>query len=226
MSSSNASARPFFLIQTGVAAWEDPKIIDDYSSKTISVCALDSSDVKGIMFSLLSTRPAALSYVTRCHIAPRLDWWSDFQLKRFAALLARDPPGFTKTSVQVMARGLLVVSELIRPELVNLDSISSYRWTILLMTDADAVSITKQHERLFGSITEFRSTGLAKLRERAPTWPVLRLIESETHTAVQMIGPSVACDRACLALKTAGVRQITDEQTVPNEIARWHGVGA
>jgi hypothetical protein len=220
MFSLNRKLIPFFISQTGVIPWEEATIVEDWNSKTISVCAPHLSDIAKIVSSIVASRPENLRHVIRCRIAPIPEAPTRSQLRLLEATMSKDLPGFNNTTAKVEKDHVFTTSELVDLRSVDLHYLTDYRRTVLLETEAE-LNATSSEYNLFTSITEFGGAGIARLRELAPSCGVLRLIESETHSVLQVIGSSEVAGRAFRTLKDGGVRQITDLKTVPRKIARW-----
>lgn len=219
MSSSAHRQEPFFVVQSGIVAWEETSPVSDWASKTVTVCAPRLALLENILWDLALTPDAVR--VFRWHVATVPAGSSRLQQRRMMSSMEVDPPGFSRTTVELRATTICMASELLEPSAVDLEYLSSYRTTALLATPWDVDSVSALCRTLCGKISELGSAGISALRAMSPTWTVLRVVELETHAVVQLIGSTEAAVSAERTLVEQGVRRVLDTTAVPSEIRRW-----
>jgi hypothetical protein len=220
-SSSADKPAPFFVVQSGVVAWEDPAPVADWTSKTITVCAPRLSSLSGILWTLARGQESEVVRVFRWHVGAIAPGLSQLQQRRLISSMEKDPSGFARTIVELGAATICMASELIQTGAVDLQYLSSYRTTAMLATLGDVESTAALCRSLCGAIGELGGGGLALLRTMSPTWRVLRVLELESHSVVQLICSLEAAESADRNLVEQGVRRVLDLKSVPDEVASW-----
>jgi hypothetical protein len=97
MFSSSRKDQPFFIVQSGIVAWEDRQPIADAQWNTVSVVSGTLSAAIPPLWVLVASKPPRLTRVFRVSIAPMAPEWTDSQKRRFFAKLKKDPSGFSET---------------------------------------------------------------------------------------------------------------------------------
>jgi hypothetical protein len=222
MSSSTHRGHPFFLVQAGIVAWEEPAPVSDWTSKTITVCAPQLPLLASVLWTLALAHVSEALRVFRWHVAPVAPVMGQLQRRRLVLSMQKDPPGFAGTTVALQSGVVCMASELAQSDAVDLQYLSAYRTTALLATPGDIASAAALCRVLCGSTMELSGQSIAALRARSPAWRVLRVLELESYSALQLIGSVRDADSADHVLATQGVRRVLDVKSVPAEIARWN----
>jgi hypothetical protein len=216
MSSSSRKDQPLFIVQSGIAAWEDPRPIVDWRWKTISVFSGTLTVATPLLWGMVAARPLRLDRVLRVYLAPTVASMTESQKRRMFAELKKDPPGFNGTTLSSADTHVCVTSTLSDPSVVDLGFLTSYRRCALVEVEDSAA------ERLQGvcaTLTDLGGSGISTLLNGAGSPAVLRASELETHSVIQLIGASDVSDLAVRCLADRHIRQFNDIRTLPQEIA-------
>lgn len=62
---NSESERAVYVVQSGIVAWEEPKAIPDWTSKTVTVCAVDAPLLTALLRQLLAAEFGAPNSIFR-----------------------------------------------------------------------------------------------------------------------------------------------------------------
>jgi hypothetical protein len=210
---------PLFVVQSGVVAWEDPQPIADWRWKTISFVSRTLSVAMGLLWPLVESRPQRFDRVLRFYIAPIPAAATASQRRRLIKELTTDPLGFSETSLSIGEENICVTSVLNDPSIVVPDYLTAYRHCALLECESSGVSGVERLQSMCATVGDLGGAAICTLLSNVRSLVVLRVVESESHAVIQVIGPSEAGDAAIRCLADRGIRQFHDVRTLPEEIA-------
>lgn len=213
-------ADAIFVMESGVSAWEDPEPVADWNKKTVSVVSGQLSAAVELLWLIIRSRPPSFERVLRLYLAPLAPAMTASQERRLMAQLKTDPPGFTETTIAIAGAHACVTSVLDDPSAVEAGFLSSYRSCALI-----EIKDTVRHniDRLRNAcsiITDLGSSGIAALLNEDQGLAVLRLLELESYTVIQLIGSPMVSQLAVQCLLEQGVQQCHDIRALPHELAR------
>jgi hypothetical protein len=223
MSSSNLSERQsFYVVQSGVVAWEDPQPIVDWRWKTVSVVATQLSVVLALLWDIVGFRPERFGRLLRCYLAPIPPSMTRAQKRRLMASLKVDPPGFAATTTYVTDTHVSVISVLNEPSDVHPGFLTDYRHCALMELNNCTLSEAEPLQRVCMAITDLGGSGINALLRSSVSLAILRVLDLESHAVIQAIGSSEASDRAIQVLTEHRVRRFHDIRALPEKIAKLH----
>jgi hypothetical protein len=215
-SSEHRKDQSFFIVQSGIVAWEDRQPIVDWRWKTVSVVSGTLSAAIPLLWALVASKPPRVTRVLRVSIALMAPSMTDSQKRRFFAQLRNDPPGFSETTLHLADTHVCVTSTLSDPSVVDLGYLTSYRRCALVEVEDSAA---ERLQAVCATLTDLGGSGISTLLNGAGSPAVLRVSELETHSVIQLIGASHVSDLAVRCLADRHIRQFTDIRTLPQEIA-------
>ena len=209
----------FFVVQSGVVAWEDTASIAEWNWKTITVCASNLTQLSSVVQRLVTLRSTPFRRFVRVQVGT-ISVESGLVAKRSALQsLQRDITGFGQSRVVTKKNQFCVSSELIDASIIDLDHLSSYRRVVLLEVDSKEVSLEKLCDYVSETFSEFSGTTLAKLLNRFPSIAASRIIDRNSYSVAQVIGPHAVSSQFVDMLLDSGVARIHDVRSLPEEIA-------
>jgi hypothetical protein len=207
-------------MQSGVVAWESPAPVADWSSKTLSVVVRELDFLGSLLRALLCAGIEGFRYATRLHIAALPDTVNATQLKRILATLQQDPPGMRHTTVQAVDNmHAYVLSEIAKPELLELSHLTASRTTLIVASANERDAIGLLHD-VPAAWSGFDSEALHALRARLLGACLIRVVDMETHSVLQVIGDSQLVSQVWSHVDKMGLRMILDPQEAPGAIER------
>jgi hypothetical protein len=216
-SSSRDKSHEFFLVQSGIVLWEEPRPVGGWTWKTVSVVSKRLSVAIDLLWAIVASRPGRFGGVYRFCVSPMPAWMTASQKRRAVAQLSVNPPGFSETALNIASEHVCVTSALSDPTAVDPNYLTAYRQCALLEVDestrAAALGETCK------CLTDLGASGVERLLGSTGGLAVLRVLERESHATVQLIGPSEVSDAATRRLAETGVRQFHDITALPQEIA-------
>jgi hypothetical protein len=219
MSTSPAEGKAFYVIEPGIAPWEDSAPIGDPRWGTVSVCATSLSNLRSLTWRLVSSRPESLRLLFRYHIAPVTEDGS-VQKRLLTRRLQSVVPGFGEVLLSTGVNQICVLSELVDETKVELDYLSSYRDTALLEIELGGISQVELGQHLCRIARDLTGASITTLLDHLPSLAVLRLLDCDSHAVAQLMGAADTILRGTRALTACGVRRINQMNAVPAEIAR------
>lgn len=216
MSSSIARGESVFVVQPGIATWEDLRPVVDRRWKTVSVFCGTLRVATPLLWAIVAARPLRLDRVLRVHLSPTLPSMTKSQKRRMLAELKKDPPGFSETKLSNYDTHVCVTSTLDDSSVVDLGFLTSYRRCVLIEVEHAAEETLQP---VCATMTEFGAVSISMLLNGAGGPAVLRTSELETHSVIQLVGSSDVCDLAVRCLADRRIRQFSDIRILPHEIA-------
>jgi hypothetical protein len=138
--------------------------------------------------------------------------------RRAVAQLSVSPPGFSETVLNIANEHACVTSALSDPIAVDPNYLTAYRQCALAEVDDSTRSAATALGEACQSLTDLGASGVERLLGSGGGVAVLRVLERESHTVVQLIGPSEVSDAATRHLAETGVRRFHDMGALPQEI--------
>jgi hypothetical protein len=212
-------SQAFFVVQSGIVAWEGLEPIADWKWKTLSVVAKQLSVVVALLWDIVASRPQRFGRVLRYSLRPIPSFVTESQKRRWMAQLTVDRPGFSEPIAHITATQACITSVLREPSAVEPDSLTAYRYCALVEFDDRISSVAELLQGVCTNIRDLSGSGIATLLRSAASVAVLRVLDRETYAVLQVIGPSEVSDRAVQCLAERGVRQFHDIRALPKEIA-------
>jgi hypothetical protein len=210
----------FFVVKSGVVAWEDTTSIAEWNWKTVAVCASDLTRLASVVQELVALRSTPFRRFARVQVG-MIPIESGLVAKRLALQsLQKDIAGFGRSRVVTNENHFCVVSELIDASIIDLDHLSSYRKVVLLELDTDKTSLENVYDYISGTIVEFDGATLAELLSRFPATVAARIIDRNSYSVAQVIGPHATSSQFVDMLLHRGVPRIHDVRSLPEEIAK------
>jgi hypothetical protein len=210
---------PLFVVQSGVVAWEDPQPIVDWRWTTVSVVSRSLSVAIALLWTLVASRPRRFDRVLRFYIAPMSPSMTAAQKRRLITGLKTGPSGFSETNLSIVDNHACVTSVLSDPSAVDSGCLTMYRRCALVELEESAVSRAEPLKSVCRTAADLGGTGICTLLNIVESSAVLRVLELESHAAIQLVGPSEVCNPAIQCLADRSIRQFHDVRTLPEEIA-------
>lgn len=138
--------------------------------------------------------------------------------RRLITQLSVDLPGFSTTSAKVTETCLCASSEVVEPSRVDPTSLTSYRHTALIAVASGTISTSDICESLCGKVSDFSGDGIAWLLENVSDVSVLRVLDMESHAAIQLVGRPEVGMAAVQRLTDQNIRRVQDVDRLPEEI--------
>jgi hypothetical protein len=218
-SSSRDKNHAFFLVQSGIVLWEEPRPVVGWTWKTVSVVSKRSSVAIDLLWAMVASRPGRFGGVYRFCVSPLPAWMTSSQKRRAVAQLSVSPPGFSETVLNIAAEHACVTSALSDPTAVDPNHLTTYRRCALIEVDESTRCAPVSFGEACKSVTELGASGVERLLGGTGGVAVLRVLERGSHVAVQLIGPSEVSNAATRRLAEIGVRRFHDTAALPHEIA-------
>jgi hypothetical protein len=215
-----SKSQAFFIVQSGIVAWEDLEPIADWKQKTLSVVGRQLSVVTALLWDIVASRPQRFGRVLRYSVAAIPSFVTESQRRRWMAQLTVDRTGFSETIAHITATQVCVTEVLREPSAVDPDSLTAHRYCALVELDDRISSVVEHLEGVCTSIHDLTGSGIATLLGSAASVAILRVLDRESCAVLQLIGPSEVSDRAVQCLAERGVRQFHDIRALPQEIAK------
>jgi hypothetical protein len=213
--------RAFFLIQSGVNAWEGTRPIPRRHLVTVSVVSNNLPGVMPLFWDIVASQATQCTCVFRIALArmhPLL--WTRLQKQKFIDRLQAEQPGFSKVGHHISGTRACVVSKLTDPRAVHPDYLSAYLSSALL--EANERIGPEAIERVWRTISNLGNTGIDALLCSVGIVEVLRVLDRETHAVIQLIGCHEAVRPAVRYLVQHRIAQLHDLREVPGAIASLH----
>jgi hypothetical protein len=221
MSSLDCSkSQAFFVVQSGIVAWEQLNPIADGKWKTLSVVTKQSSVVMPLLWDVIASRPKRFRRVVRCSLVPIPPSITKSQRRRLVAEVSADPPGFSDTVAHFAATQACVTSVLSDPSAVVPDYVTAYRYCALLEFDDTKSCVTECLHHIWPTIRDLSGPGISTLLQNIACLAVLRVLELGTYAVLQLIGSSEVSDQAVQVLVARDVPRLHDIQALPQDIAK------
>jgi len=141
------------------------------------------------------------------------------QKRRLVTQLKADPPGFSETTLTIADTHACVTSVLRDPSVVDTGFLTAYRRCALVEMDDATQHNTGLLRDGCPTISDLGNSGIATLLDENDGLAILRLLDFESYSVVQLIGPPAVEDPATQCLLRQGVRQFHDIGTLSQEIA-------
>jgi hypothetical protein len=215
----NRKGQPLFVVQSGIATWEDPEPIADWRWKTVSIVSRTLSVAIALLWAMVASRPQRFKRVLRFYLAPIVPSMTAAQKRRLVTGLKTDPTGFAETTVSIANTHACVTSTLSDPSAVDSGSLTAYRRCVLVELEESALSRAEPLQEACRTIADLGGLGIGTLLDSATRSAVLRVLELESHAVIQLIGAPEVSDSAVRCLVDRGIRQFHDIQGLPQEIA-------
>jgi hypothetical protein len=215
----NRKGQLLFVVESGIATWEDPEPIADWRWTTVSIVSRTLSAAIALLWAVVASRPQRFNRVVRLCLAPISPSMTAAQKRRLVTALKIDPPGFTETTLCIADTHACVTSMLSNPSAVDSGSLSEYRSCALVEFEGSALSGAVPLQEACSTIADLGGPGIGTLLDRAGRSAVLRVLELESHAAIQLIGASEVSDSAVRCLVDRGIRRFHDIRALPQEIA-------
>jgi hypothetical protein len=145
---------------------------------------------------------------------------NELQKRRIKSQLMISPPGFSDPIVEMGNDRACVLFDLADSSAVDADYITAYRRCLLVELDDTVRSKFSLASLVCKSIKDFGNAGIATLLGNADDSIILRILNLESHSVVQLIGSSEASDTAVNCLVEKGIRRVHDVREIPQEITR------
>lgn len=208
----------FGLVQSGVVAWESVVPVADWSTKTLSLVVRQLDVLSSLFRELLCCGIDGLKFAARLHVSALPAAVSAAQMQRILITLQKDPPGMRNTIVEAVGNThAYVLSEIAQPQQVVLDYLTASRATVVVATANEGESLTLvRHASAAWKV--FDANALRELRERLPGACLLRVVDTETHCALQVIGDSGLVSQVWNHVAGMGLRKISSPMQVSGAI--------
>lgn len=207
-------------MQSGVVAWEDREPVPDWHWKTVTVCAADLSILGALLAQIVALRQPSHTFFRFYTSALRADRGA-VQTRKLLSVLRQDPPGFSNTFAEIVEGRACVVSELTAPHDLDVGYLTAYREVGLLETGESNLKSSEQLSRaLPGVVSDLGGEGIARLLAHPALTSVLRLLDRETHAAMQIMCSGETSTRIVEMLAQRNIRRVHDARTLPAEISR------
>jgi hypothetical protein len=125
-------------------------------------------------------------------------------------------PASAKLATLLADTHVCITSTLSDPSAVDPGSLTSYRHSALVEVEDAAF---ERLQAVCATLTDLGGLGISTLLNDAGSPAVLRALELETHSVIQLIGASDVTDLAVRCLADRHIRQVNDIRTLPQEIA-------
>ena len=216
---ANRKGRPLFVVQSGIVTWEDPEPIADWRRKTLSIVSRTLPNAIDLLWAVIASRPQRIGRVFRFYLAPILPSMTASQKGRLVTGLKTDPPGFGETTLSISDTHACVTSVLTDPSAVDSGYLTAYRRCALVELEDGALSGAESLREVCRTIADLGGSSIGTLLDSVESSAVLRVIERESHSVIQLIGASEVIDSAIRCLVERGIRQFHDVRALPQEIA-------
>lgn len=216
----NNANRIIFLVQSGVAAWEDVHPIVDWRWKTVSICARRIQPVMSMIWDGIGSAFSNSQSVFRFHASALPAGIGRVQQRRLMNSLRNDLPGFSDTLVEMIEGKICVASKLIETREVLADHLSAYRSTILLVTDGSIRSTADLCGAYCKISNNLGGHGIARFLEVPTTQAVVRVEDHDAYAVGQFIGSSQMSGRIAKALINHKASQVSDGTKIHLEISK------
>jgi hypothetical protein len=127
---------------------------------------------------------------------PMPAWMTASQKQRAVAQLSISPPGFSETVLNIASEHACVTSALSDPTAVDPNYLTAYRQCALVEVDESTRSAAAALGEACECLTNLGASGVERLLGSTGGVAVLRVLERESHAAVQLIGPFEVSDAA------------------------------
>jgi hypothetical protein len=215
-SSDSLKDQALFIVQSGIAAWEDLQRIVDWRWKTVSVFSGTLTAGIPLLWAMVAARPSRLNRILRISLAPAVSSMTESQKRRMFTKLKKDPPGFSGTTLSSVDTHVCVTSTLSDPTVVDPEFLTFYRRCALVAVEDPAA---ERLPSVCATLTDLGGSGISTLLNGAGSPAVLRVAELETHSVIQLIGASDVSNLMVRCLSERHIRQFNDIRTLPREIA-------
>jgi hypothetical protein len=220
-SSSHSAPTPIFLVQQGIAAWEETTSILDGRWATVSIFDADIATLVSLLWRVTEPRRSAFKHLLRLVVGELPEMATKTLRRRLMRELSLNPPGFAATQVKISSTRYCVSSELVEHSAVNSDYLTDYRRTALLGL-ADGLSASELCDLACDSVTQLGSKGIKRLMAFGDSvQAAVRLLDLETHAAIQIIGSPRLIDDSVALLASFRIRHLPDPERVSEEINRF-----
>jgi hypothetical protein len=213
--------RSFFVLQSGIVGWEDPRPMVDWQRKTVSIVSGDLVTSMSMLWPIIARRPSRFGRVLRISVAPIPNPMNELQKRRLKSQLMVAPPGFSDPTVEIGNDRACALSELVDSFAIEADFLTAYRSCLLVEFDDNGRSKSTLTGAVCQSIRDFGNDGIVSLLDNMDDLVALRILNLESHSVVQVIGPMEASDAAVSYLTEKGIRRIHDIRDIPQEIAKF-----
>jgi hypothetical protein len=220
MSSSGCDKNhAFFLVQSGIVLWEEPRPVVGWKWKTLSVVSKRLSIAIDLLWAIVASRPERFGGVYRFCVSPMPAWWTASQKRRAVANLSLNPSGFSETVLNIASEHACVTSALCNATAVDPNYLTAYRQCALLEVDESTRSAAEFLGEACKTVADLGTSGVEYLLGSTGAVAVLRVLERESHVALQLIGTAEVSDAAIHRLAETGIRRCHDMSGLPQEIA-------
>jgi hypothetical protein len=217
MFSTSRKDQPFFIVPSGIVPWEDLRAIADPQWNTVSLISGTLSAAIPPLWALVASKPPRLTRVFQVSAALVAPEWTNFQKRRFFAKLKKDQPGFSETTTLLADTHVCITSTLSDPSAVDPGSLTSYRHSALVEVEDGAF---ERLQAVCATLTDLGGSGISTLLNGAGSPAILRALELETHSVIQLIGASDVSDLAVQCLADRHIRQVNDIRNYPGQFIR------
>ena len=202
--------RAVYVVQSGVVAWEDPEPIADWTSKTVTVCAVDVALLTAMLKEVLGAEFIRRRSIFRCHLSALPSSQTAVQRRRLANALQADVPGFSGTVVRFHDAVALSVSGVKSVPEIELAYLSSYRQTFLVAMQEGGVTPVAISESLSDLSLPLDGKAIANVRSRHSTIVVIRALEEENQCVFQIVCDPVTSESVAKLMNKMAVRRAAD----------------
>lgn len=213
-SSSRPEGSAVYLVQSGIVAWEAPTAAPHQASRTVTICAPDIRVLSDLLSAMLAAGLVAGGRLFLWHVIHDPVWHNSVQKRRTLAGLRSDPPGFVGTLVEDEPSAVSVCSVWSGVAgRLDLDYLSSYRSTLMLITDVQ-LDVATLLKRIHPLARPFDSAALIAFREALPFFMLVRVLDLETYGALQFMGGDSSVALVTQWLDTHGIRRVDVREQV------------
>lgn len=217
---ANRKGRPFFIVQSGIVAWEDPEPIADWKRKTVSIVSKTLPAAIDLLWAVVASRSPRTSSIVRLYLAAISPSMTAAQKRRLTTALKTDPPGFAETTVSITSNQACAASTLYDPSAVDPEFLTAYRRCALVEVEENSRE-PEPFQEACRAIADFGGAGIGALLESVEISRVLRVLELESHAIIQFIGAPEVSDSAIRCLVDLGIRQFNDVRGLAEELASF-----
>lgn len=219
-SSAFPDSEAFFVVQPGVVAWEDPTPVPDGRYLTVSLVSSALPIAADLLRDIVLLRPLAVERFFRVAVVPKPPDTGAAQTRRFTTQFSKDLLGFVETKTSLIDNVGWAVSELRDVSVMDVNSLTDYRHCALLGSSS-ATSAELLRRARHPAFSDLGGEGLQWLLEELAPVALMRTLDLESHSVIQVLGSSARCDEAIRFFHARGVRQVADVDSVAAEIRQF-----
>jgi hypothetical protein len=184
----------FFLVQSGIVLWEEPRPVIGWTWKTVSVVSKRLSLAIDLLWAMVASRPGRFGGVYRFCVSP-LPEMTPSQKRRAVAQLSVSPAGFSETVLNIASEHACVTSALSDPTAVDPNYLTTYRHCALVEVDESTLSAPVSLGEACKSLTDLGAAGVERLLGGTGGVAVLR-VTPQNWAQTRRISAPIACGLA------------------------------